>query len=246
MSELTHEQRTRLLAEAVERHGSPPGEPFPCPYLRGRLARHLTIAPIPIAPGVYHALLDLNFRRLGPVFYRPGCDACNECRMIRVPVAEFTPSRAQRRCRARNADVTVEVAPPRPSEEKHRLYRRYLDGRHDGQMDGSAGEFHGFLYTSGVETIEVLYRSEGRVLGVGIADVEPRAISAVYFYYDPTAARRSLGVFNVLWLVEECQRRGLAHLYLGYYVRDCPKMSYKAEYRPCEVLRPDGRWARLS
>lgn len=238
-----HEKRTELLARALEKSAPRPGAPFPCPYLPGRMARHLTIVPSPASPGVYHSLMDLNFRRLGPVVYRPQCDSCAECRMIRVPVAEFSPSRSQRRCRARNADVSAEVGLPEASEEKHRLYKRYLDGRHDGQMDGSPEEL-GFLSWSALRTVEIAYRVESRLIAVGVADLEPVAMSAVYCYFDPDAAARSPGVFNILWMIEECRRRGLPHLYLGYYVRDCRKMSYKAGYRPCEILGPDGHWFR--
>jgi arginine-tRNA-protein transferase len=49
-------------------------------------------------------------------------------------------------------------------------------------------------------------------------------------------------VLNVLWLIDECRRRGLAHVYLGYFVRGCAKMSYKAGFRPCELLGADGAW----
>jgi arginine-tRNA-protein transferase len=79
---------------------------------------------------------------------------------------------------------------------------------------------------------------------VGLVDVEPLALSAVYCYFDPAEARRSPGVFNILWLIDECRRRGAPHLYLGYYVRDSPKMSYKAAYRPYEILGAGGRWVR--
>jgi arginine-tRNA-protein transferase len=243
-AERSHRRRTQLLARALAAHAPAPGEVFRCPYLRGRRARHLTVVPQPLGPGVYHALMDLNFRRLGPVFYRPQCQPCDECRMIRVPVAEFQPSRAQRRCRERNRDLSVEAGPPRPSDEKHALYRRYLSGRHDGQMDGSPLEFRGFLYASEVTTLEVVYRREGRLVGVGLVDVEPLALSAVYCYFDPAEASRSPGVFNILWLIDECRRRGAPHLYLGYYVRDSPKMSYKAGYRPYEILEAGGRWVR--
>src|SRR5262249_53906297 len=127
--------------------------------------------------------------------------------------------------------------------EKHALYRSYLDARHDGQMDGSAVEFRGFLYSSEIQTLEIEYRVGGRLLGVALADLEPLALSAVYCYFDPAARRRSPGVFNVLWLLDECRRRGLPYLYLGYYVPGSPKMSYKAAYRPYELLQADGRWA---
>lgn len=241
---LEHRRRTALLERALAARPLTPGEPFACPYLPGRRARQLTVVPRPLSPGVYHALMDLNFRRLGPLFYRPQCGSCDECRMIRVPVAEFRASRAQRRCWERNRDVHVEVGPLRADEVKHALYRRYLEGRHDGQMDGSAFEFRSFLYSSEIESFEIEYRAARRLFAVGIADVQPLALSAVYCYFEPDAAPRAPGVLNVLWLIEECRRRGLPHLYLGYHVAGSPRMSYKAGYRPCEILGRDGRWAR--
>ncbi len=219
--------------------------PFPCPYLPERAARHLTIVPPPVFPGVYHALMDLNFRRLGPAFYSTRCEGCDECRMLRVPVAEFTPSRAQRRCRARNADLEIALVPPSPGAEKLALYRRYLGARHDGQMDGSEVELRSLSAGSAVDTREIEYRVSGRLVGVGVADIEPRAMSAVYCYFDPGHSRRSLGVFNVLWMIDECRRRGLPWLYLGYWIRGSPKMEYKANYRPCEMLDTAGCWRRL-
>lgn len=242
IEQLTHEMKVTVLSRVLKKTGSRPGAPFRCPYLPGRMARHTNVALTP-APGLYHSLMDLNFRRLGPIFYRPQCDSCQECRMLRVPVADFRPSRSQRRCWARNRDVAVELGSPEAGEEKQRLYQGYLQGRHDGQMDGSMEELS-FLCSSGIETVEIRYQLEGALVGVGIADIEPLAMSAVYSYFDPNLAGRSLGVFNVLWMIEECRRRGLEYLYLGYYVRDCRKMSYKAGYRPCEILGPDGRWTR--
>jgi len=239
-----HEQRTRRLAEAIERIGLPVGPAVACPYLPGREARHSSLLPAPLLPGVYHSLMDLNFRRAGRVFYRPRCDGCDECRMIRVPVAAFRPSRAQRRCARRNADLEVSLGEPEPDDEKLALYRRYLKRRHDGQMQGSAEEFHGFLYSSPVDTLELVYRLAGRVVGVGIADAEPGALSAVYCYFDPELESRSLGVFNILRLIEEARRRRSEWVYLGFYVAGCGAMSYKAGYRPCELYRPDGSWER--
>jgi arginine-tRNA-protein transferase len=186
--------------------------------------------------------MDLNFRRLGPLVYRPACDACAECRQLRVPVATFRPSRSQKRCLAKNRDLAIALGPPRLTDEKLALYERYLSARHDGQMTGSREELEGFLYVSGIETIEVCYRAEGRLAAVGIADVEPRSLSAVYCYFEPELGARGLGTFNVLWLLGEARRRGAAHLYLGYYVAGAPTMEYKAGYRPCELLRPDGTW----
>ena len=164
--------------------------------------------------------------------------------MIRVPASSFRASRAQRRCSKQNADLVLASGAPSLSEEKQALYSRYLDARHDGQMEGSLTELRGFLYSSPLETLEVTYSLGGRLVAVGVADVEPLALSAVYCYFEPLLGSRSLGVFNVLTLIEECRRRGVPHLYLGYYVRGCAKMDYKALFRPCEILEPGRGYVR--
>ncbi len=201
--------------------------------------------PQPLRPGSYHALMDLNFRRLGRVFYRPDCGGCAECRILRLPVDAVRLNRSQRRCRDRNRDVALCMGRPQPSEEKWRLYRRYLEARHDGAMDGSWEEFAGFLYTSAVETREFEYRLDGRLLAVCLIDCEPLAWSAVYCYFDPAERRRALGVFNVLTLLEQCRTRRVPWLYLGYYVNGSRAMAYKAGFRPCEAMGSDGRFHAL-
>jgi arginyl-tRNA--protein-N-Asp/Glu arginylyltransferase len=237
-----HAHRTEALRGVLERGQLEPTEPFPCPYLPDRLARQILIRPPALPPELYHAFLDLNYRRLGDLVYRPACQGCGECRSLRVSVEAFRPSRAQRRCRARNAGVSVEVGAPEPTDEKHALYRLYLEARHDGQMSGSREEFESFLYAAPGFTREVVFRVEGRLLGVGLADVLPQALSAVYFYFDPREAARSPGVLNVLALVDECRRRQAEFLYLGYYVAGSAAMAYKAGYRPYEILEADGQW----
>jgi leucyl-tRNA---protein transferase len=237
-----HVRRTEALRALLERSRLEPEESFPCPYLPDREARQVFVRPPEFPPGLYHAFLDLNYRRLGGLTYRPACAGCRECRSLRVLVDAFEPRRAQRRCRRRNADVTVVIGPPRPTEEKHALYRRYLESRHDGQMTGSLEEFRAFLYDAPPMTRELVYRAGERLLGVGIADFEPRAVSAVYFYFDPDEAARAPGVLNVLHLIDECRHRGVPFLYLGYYVPGSPTMAYKAGYRPHEILGDDGRW----
>jgi arginine-tRNA-protein transferase len=234
--------RASKLERAIERSGIRPGSPHGCPYLPGRQARNLTIRPVPLQPGVYQALMTLNFRRAGTVFYRPACEGCRECRATRVPVVAFRPNRAQRRCRARNRDVEVRIEEPVATLEKHDLYRRYLEARHDGQMDGSYREYLGFLYSSPIHTLELQYRIDDRLFAVGIADLEPQAMSAVYCYFDPEQADRSPGTLNVLTMIDQCRRRGVEFLYLGYSVEACPQMSYKVHFRPCQLLGPDGDW----
>ncbi len=65
----------------------------------------------------------------------------------------------------------------------------------------------------------------------------PRAASAVYAFYEPELRSRSLGVYSILRQIELARANGLPHLYLGYRVSGNPSMSYKANYRPHQILR---------
>jgi arginine-tRNA-protein transferase len=235
--------RERLVA--LLRSLSPDrSSPAPCPYLRGRDSRLLALRPEQLTAHVYRAFLDLNFRRMGDLVYRPACDACRECRQLRVDVDRLAPSRAQRRCRRRNASLVATVGAPEPTEEKLAVYSRYLAARHDGQMSGSREEFLSFLHEAAPFTREVVFREPGgRLVGAGVFDEIEDAISAVYFYFDPALGARSPGVLNVLWLAERCRASGRRWLYLGYLVRGAATMEYKASYRPHQVLGDDGRWS---
>ena len=102
--------------------------------------------------------------------------------------------------------MVARTGPPEATEEKHEVYRRYLLARHDGAMSGSWEEFRGFLHEAPPFAREVVFRAGDRLVGAGIYDAGPDALSAVYFYFDPDLAARSPGTLNVLWLVEECRR----------------------------------------
>ncbi len=220
------------------------GPPHDCPYLPDRKAQNAYILSTSLPPEEYQGLMDRGYRRSGLVVYRPICTGCRECVPIRIPVAEFTPSRSQRRILRRNSDVQVRLGAPTITEEKHRLFVAYLRDQHDGSMSEEMASFEEFLYFSPTDTLEMTYFIDDRLVAVGIVDVCPEALSSVYFFFDPDFGRRSLGIFGGLCEIEECRRRGLIYWYLGYYIRDCGRMNYKAQFRPFELLVSPGRWLR--
>ena len=76
------------------------------------------------------------------------------------------------------------------------------------------------------------------------ASVLNDSLSAVYSFFDPAEDRRSLGIFMVLWLVRQAREEGLPYVYLGYWIADSRKMSYKSRFRPIEGLAHDG-WKEI-
>ncbi len=221
------------------------GDPQSCPYLPGRVIRVDGLHFRYLASEAYQSLLDQGFRRSGRMVYRPCCPNCRECRSLRVPVAAFQPSRSQRRTLRRNTDLRTVIGPPKFEPRKVDLYDRYLQNVHNGILSGTSDELRRFLYDSPTDTLEMSYWLDDRLVGVGIVDRTPRALSSVYFYYDPAERRRRLGIFSALREIEECRRQGLAFWYAGFYVRDCAKMSYKAGFRPFELLALDGTWSKM-
>ena len=222
------------------------GTEHACSYLKGRLARSVFVDPqLPLDASRYGTLLDLGFRRSGNYVYRPACSGCQECRPVRVPVAEFAPDRGQRRCRKRNADLRL-TREPALDDEHFALYRRYLQARHPaGGMDPDDREaFHGFLSSSWGNTEIVGARDRsGRLLAGGVMDRVPQGLSAVYTWFEPDEHRRSLGTFMILAAIERAHALGLPWLYLGYWVPGSGTMDYKRGFRPLEVLGATG-WRR--
>ena len=82
-------------------------------------------------------------------------------------------------------------------------------------------------------------------MAVAIADAGHTSLSAVYCFYDPSFTAVGLGTYSVLRQVRLCRETGRRHLYLGFYVRESPHMSYKARFHPHQRL-VGGEWRDFS
>ena len=220
------------------------GDAHPCPYLPGRQAMEEVFLAFEFPPELYHDFMDCGFRRSGDLFYRPICENCRECRAIRVPISDFQTSKSQRRVLRKNQDLTVTTKEPQFTEEKFRIFRDYSEFQHNSDPEDSPEGFRNHLYVSPVTTLEFEYRLADRLVAVSIADVCSGSLSSVYAYYDPEFSERSLGTFSALWEILSCRGKGIPYYYIGFYIRDCPSMSYKARFRQHEILSPEYEWIR--
>lgn len=222
---------------------SPPHE---CGYLPDRNAVTMFADPrLNLNAEAYTWLSAHGFRRSGTHVYRPHCGACTACVAVRIPVEEFTLRRVHRRTLAANADLRIERQPARFEAEHFALYEQYLNARHpDSQMDStSPGAYMSFLTAPWCDTDFHEFRAGSELVAVAVVDRLSDGLSSVYTFFSPAHAARSLGRYAILRQVEWAREAGLPYVYLGYWIRDCRKMSYKNEYRPLEYYR-GGAWTR--
>ncbi|KAF5400057.1 Arginyl-tRNA--protein transferase 1 [Paragonimus heterotremus] len=94
-----------------------------------------------------------------------------------------------------------------------------------------------------------------RLIAVGVVDLLPQCLSSVYFFYDPDYSFLKLGTFSALReiaFVRELARKfgpnstnasplyvAFDWYYMGYFIRSCPKMAYKAQFHPSYLACPE-------
>ncbi|XP_068955223.1 arginyl-tRNA--protein transferase 1 isoform X9 [Petaurus breviceps papuanus] len=138
------------------------------------------------------------------------------------------------------------------------LYAKYQMAIHkDTEAECGEAEFTRFLCSSPLEaenppngpdygygSFHQQYWLDGKIIAVGVIDVLPHCVSSVYLYYDPDYSFLSLGVYSALREIAFTRQlhektSQLSYYYMGFYIHSCPKMRYKGQYRPSDLLCPE-------
>jgi leucyl-tRNA---protein transferase len=226
----------RLLERVVEK-------PRECAYLRDRRASLEVRLMLDVTPGEMDGLLERGWRRFGPMYFRPACRHCSECVSLRIAARSFVPNKSQRRAAKGAERLRRTVAAPSVDDARLALYAKWHAQRERRRgwdpnpqtREGYALEF-AFPHPSAREAAFYDDDDGGKLVGVGLYDETPRALSAAFFYYDPDCSRLSLGTVNVLRLLDDAKGGGRDYVYLGYRVEGCASLAYKHHFRPHELL----------
>ncbi|KAI8645332.1 arginine-tRNA-protein transferase [Parasitella parasitica] len=161
--------------------------------------------------------------------------------------------------------LRIKLEPSSLTKEKFDLYAKYqANVHHDEKEDISETGFKRFLVdspmrpekhaSSNVEfgSFHQNYILDGKLIALAVIDILPKCVSSVYFIYDPDYSFLGLGkysVFREISLVQEFSEKveDLQYYYMGYYIDSCPKMNYKGQYKPSDLLDPmDYTWHSIT
>ena len=165
-----------------------------------------------------------------------------------MDAARFRPDRSQRRARLANDGVVrLRIGTPTVTPEKVALFDRFHADRSETRNWPAyePSDLHDFATSFVVNpfpTQEWCYFLDDALVGVGYVDELPGGLSAIYFVRDPTHASRSLGIWNVLCILDRARVLNVPHVYLGYHGDVSPSLRYKASFRPNQSLGMDGIW----
>ena len=98
-------------------------------------------------------------------------------------------------------------------------------------------DYRTMIEISPVNTKLLEIYKNNKFLGAMLFDIYNNSYSAIYSFYNPNYKNRSLGTLLILKLIELAHREKKIYLYLGYYIEECKKMSYKINFKPIEILK---------
>ncbi len=216
-------------------------EPHDCSYLPNRKANSIFVdSETPPTWDQYCQLSHMGFRRSGSHFYRPQCPDCDECKSCRVRAYQINlNSKRFKRILNKAGALHGTFKPASYSLEHYDLYRKYINTRHkDGDMyPPSIEQYKSFIISTESRSQFFEIRDEQQnLVSCTAVDLLNDGMSAVYTYYDPAFDKLSPGTLAVLLLCKAATTRQLDYVYLGYWVKNSPKMNYKTQYRPLEIF----------
>ncbi len=187
-------------------------------------------------------LIERGYRRFGKMYFRPICSICEECKSIKIDVKNFKFSSSQKRVLKKASHIKNFIQTPTISQEHLDLFEKYhlhMKEKKEWEYNQTNPENYYSSFVNGHNGFgyEVLYYDEEKLIGVDLIDILENGISSIYFYYDPDYMKYSLGKLSLLLQIKFAKERNKDWIYLGYYVKECSSLSYKADYKPFLTLQ---------
>jgi len=191
-------------------------------------------------------LLADGWRHFGEQFFRYSLgvheDEIRRVIPLRIRLANFSPSKSQRRVLRQNADLDVTIRPVEVTDESADLFQRHKQRFKFGVPDS----LYDFLSYDPAnvpcEALEVAVLSGGKLVASSYFDVTEHSVSAIYGMFDPDLPSRSLGIFTTLKEIEFAMSNGKEFYYQGYAYEGESFYDYKKRFRATECFDWKRNW----
>jgi leucyl-tRNA---protein transferase len=164
---------------------------------------------------------------------------------LRLPLANFTLSRSQRRILKKNADLQVVIRDTVLDTNKEALFYRHRQRFRENVPDS----LHTFLSPQPAylpcHNQEIVVYENDRLVAVSFLDIGLQATSAVYAMFEPAYHPRSLGIFTMLLAIQHSQHLGCKFYYPGYAYQEASFYDYKKRFKGLEYFDWAGNWLPL-
>ncbi len=214
----------------------------PCVYLAGKEMKMAYKYIKDCSLSLSTKLVQRGWRRFGHYYSRPACAGCDACESLRIDVDGFVFSKSVRRVIKKNEGTRILVRKPSISQDHldlYEKYHRYMEKEKGWEYYPVNMDSYADLYAKGFSSYgyEILYIRDQKLIGVDLVDFLEDGISSIYFYYDPDYRHLELGKYSLYKQIEMAKERLLSWIYLGYYVKECGSLNYKAQYKPHQILQ---------
>ncbi len=198
------------------------------------------------SPGRMDQLWADGWRHFGVIFlrYRTSEHAGQRFTVLplRIDLERFALRRSQKRILKINRDLRVVLRPSSIDREKEAVFERHRL-RFNENVPTSLFNFMSPDPTATpCPNVELCVYHGDQLLGVTFLDIGVTATSAVYAFFDPGVARRSLGILMMLHSIQFSRERGCRYYYPGYAYREPFAYDYKKRFTGLECLDWDRDW----
>ena len=187
-------------------------------------------------------LIERGYRRFGKMYFRPICTLCDECKSIKIDVKNFKFSKSQRRVIKKAEFIRSYIQTPTMTQAHLDLFEKYhlhMKEKKNWEYNKTDPQSYYSSFVNGHNNFgyEILYYHEDVLIAVDLIDILADGISSIYFYYDPDYMKYGLGKLSLLFQIKFAKEQNKDWIYLGYYVKECSSLSYKADYKPFITLQ---------
>jgi len=199
-----------------------------------------------VTPQQLDTLLADGWRHFGEQFFRYSLgvheDEIRRVIPLRIRLANFSPSKSQRRVLRQNADLDVTIHPVEVTDESADLFQRHKQRFKFGVPDSLFDFLSDDPANVPCEALEVAVHQHGDLVAASYFDVSANSLSAVYGMFNPDLASRSLGIFTMLKEIEFAMSKGKEFYYQGYAYEGESFYDYKKRFRGTQCFDWKENW----